>query len=96
MEKELTEIYLKTKKGYPVDQYIERIKSSIDRDDVEGVIMPFDEGISVIVADMRKCELSLEDYKKFITEKINKEFSNEILEIDFIFECEDDNFEIEK
>lgn len=86
MQKELVEVYFKIKKDYPEEEYINRVKSAIDRDDVDGVIMTFNDGISIIIAEMERCTLNLEDYKKFITEKINKEFTNEILKIDFIFE----------
>lgn len=88
MKSELVEIFINTpNKDYDVKSTLDRIESAIDRDDVHGVMLPFDEGISVFIESMEE-SIEIDEYKKFITERLVAEFGDEINEIEFIFEGE--------
>ncbi|AGB07105.1 hypothetical protein [Vibrio phage VH7D] len=81
---DLTEIFINIHdENYDVDETLDRIEASIDRDDVHGVFMPFTQGVSIFFEKFDDETLELEKYQEFVIEKLQSEFGDEIGEIEF-------------
>ncbi|AJT61003.1 hypothetical protein AVU32_gp162 [Vibrio phage ValKK3] len=81
---DLTEIFINIHdEHYDVDDTLDRIEASIDRDDVHGMFMPFKQGVSIFFEKFDDATLELEKYQEFVIEKLQHEFGDEIGEIEF-------------
>ena len=83
---DLTEIFINMKdENYDADTTIELVKNAIDRDDVNGVMLPFTQGVSVFIEEINNPELDLAQYEEFVVSNLEKVLSDEMGEIQFIF-----------
>jgi len=83
---ELTEIFINVNdENYDEDATISRVLKAIDRDDVDGVLMAFTQGISVFIESVNNPDLNLEQYQEFVISSLKSEFNDEIGEIVFNF-----------
>ncbi len=80
----LTEVFINFNGEYDSDSVITRIERVADHDSVHALIMPFMQGISLFVESITNDDLTLDEYKTFVTTALNKEFGEEINEIEFL------------
>lgn len=83
---DLTEIFINfEREDYDADDAIERALKAIDRPEIDGVLMPFKQGISVFIESVNDTELTLEEYKERVSKQLADEFGDSIGDIEFIF-----------
>ncbi|CAM0047818.1 hypothetical protein VPHF86_0127 [Vibrio phage F86] len=80
----LDEVFINFNDEYDSDSAITRIERVADHDSVHALIMPFTQGISLFIEDIIDNELTLDEYKTFLTTALNKEFGTEINKIEFL------------
>ena len=89
---ELTEIFITFADGfYPdVDEdfdatpIVDLIEKHLDRDDVDGVILPFTTGISIFT-DASACELMEDEYSQFLTEGLEDAFGENFVSMELFY-----------
>ena len=78
------ELFIELKKGFNKEEAMDNIEKAIDRDDLHGVFLPFDSGISIFFEDIPKT-LDIDAYKTFVESKIKEIFSDQLITIQYEF-----------
>ncbi|AUR85853.1 hypothetical protein NVP1081O_118 [Vibrio phage 1.081.O._10N.286.52.C2] len=71
------ELFIGFHPGYDEDNAMDRIEATIDRDDIEGIMLPFAQGVSIFIHDAPE-DLDVEAYKAHVTAALTAEFGDEM------------------
>ncbi|CAL9968791.1 hypothetical protein VPHK567_0132 [Vibrio phage K567] len=83
---DLTEIFINMNdENYDADTTLDIVKKAIDRDDVDGVMLAFTQGVSVFIEEITNPELDLAQYEEFVVSNLEKVLGDKMGEIEFIF-----------
>ncbi len=78
------EIYIPLKKGFDPDNAMDEIKKVADRPELDGVMMPFDSGVSIYLEEMPS-DFDFESYKKDLNSDLFNVFGNQLGKVTFEF-----------
>ncbi len=78
------ELFIGLKKGFNKEEAMDKIEKAIDRDDLHGVFLPLDSGVSIFFDEIPKT-LDVEVYKTFVETKMKEVFSDQLITIEYEF-----------
>lgn len=76
------EVFVVLKEGFNINESMDKVEKALDREQLQGVMLPFDSGISLFIDEISE-DFDYEGYKQKTEAALKESFGDQFIKVEY-------------